>query len=129
MTLAAGAALLASGQVSLALNIAVLALVILYLLHSVALLRLPRANPELYAQVQVRIPKAWQQAAGLASVASMAGIIGVQVAQDLAVLRATSLAERVASGSLTSFELAVAWSFAGWGIYALGRRRLRPGVA
>ena len=102
---------------------------ILYLLHSVALLRLPRANPELYAQVQVRIPKAWQQAAGLTSVASMAGIIGVQMAQDLAVLRATSLAERVAAGSLTSLELAVAWSFAGWGIYALGRRRLRPGVA
>src|SRR5262249_13663863 len=49
LTLAAGVGLVLSGQVSLALNIAVFALVVLYLLHSLALLLLPRSNPALFA--------------------------------------------------------------------------------
>jgi amino acid transporter len=56
LTLAASAILLLSGQLSLALNIAVFALVILYFLHSLALLLLPRKNPGLFRSVTARIP-------------------------------------------------------------------------
>ena len=56
LTLVGAAALLLSGQVSLALNIAVFALVLLYLLHSLALLLLPRLNPPLFASVTVPHP-------------------------------------------------------------------------
>src|SRR5262245_15527395 len=56
LTLAAAVLLVASGQVSLALNIAVFALVVLYFLHSFTLLILPSRNPVLFAEVTARIP-------------------------------------------------------------------------
>ncbi len=125
LTLAAAVLLLASGQMALALNIAVLALVALYLLHSVALLLLPRRNPALWRQVRSPIPRSWQVAAAVISAASMAGLMAVQAAQDLAVLGRTSLWERVSGLSLTSLELAVGWSLVGAGLYALGQRERR----
>jgi basic amino acid/polyamine antiporter, APA family len=77
LTVTVGAALilLLSGRISLALNIAVFALVILYLLHSVALLLLPRLNPRLFAEVTVRIPLWVQRAAAIVSIVAMAGIL------------------------------------------------------
>ncbi len=125
LTLAAAVLLLASGQMALALNIAVLALVALYLLHSVALLLLPRRNPALWRQVRSPIPRSWQVAAAVISAASMAGLMAVQAAQDLGVLGRTSLWERVSGLSLTSLELAVGWSLVGAGLYALGQRERR----
>ena len=55
LTLALSALLLLTGQIALALNIAVSAMMLLYLLHSVALLALPRTNPELDAEVRVAL--------------------------------------------------------------------------
>jgi amino acid transporter len=55
--------LLISKQLSLALNIAVFALVILYCLHSVAFLILPRSNPKLYDEIGVNLPR-WLMMAG-----------------------------------------------------------------
>lgn len=75
VTVAAALALLLSGRISLALNIAVFALVILYLLHSVALLLLPRLNPRLFAEVTVRIPLWLQRAMAVISILSMAAIL------------------------------------------------------
>ena len=75
ITLAAALALLLSGRISLALNIAVFALVILYLLHSIALLLLPRLNPPLFAEVTVRIPLWLQRATAILSIAAMAAIL------------------------------------------------------
>src|SRR6266567_7574490 len=60
LTLAATVLLLISGQLLLALTIAVFALVTLYFLHSMAFLLLPRWNPELYKQIKIRMP-AWLQ--------------------------------------------------------------------
>ena len=74
-TLAVSLALVLSGQVSLALNIAVFALVALYLLHSVALLLLPRWNPALFATVDAPIPLGVQRVAGVVSILSMAGLL------------------------------------------------------
>ena len=102
--------LLISEQLSLALNIAVFALVLLYCLHSLAFLILPRSNPKLYSEISVNLPRALMIAAALLSVFSMGILIAVQVAQDLHTLMTESLRERINQHALTSLELAVLWS-------------------
>ena len=123
LTLAVSLALVLSGQVSLALNIAVFALVALYLLHSVALLLLPRWNPALFATVEAPIPLWVQRVAAVVSIASMAGLLAIQLHADAAVLRSTTLQERAATHQLTTVELAAAWGVLGLVLYAAARRR------
>ena len=107
----------------LALNIAVFALVLLYFLHSLAFLLMPRWNAELWSEVTVNIPT-WLQRAGAAlSLIAMGSLIVVQVVQDSAALRTQSFRERIASHSLTGLELAIAWSLLGAAMYAYARRR------
>jgi hypothetical protein len=122
-TLAAAAVLVWTGQVSLALNIAVFALVALYFLHSLALLLLPRSNPTLFHSVTARIPIGVQRLAAVLSMLAMAGLLLVQVAQDVRTLAKLSLAERIASRSVTTLELCLVWGIAGAVIYLLGRRQ------
>jgi amino acid transporter len=105
VTLAVALALLISGRVSVALNIAVFALVVLYFLHSLAFLLLPRLNPELFRSVTVRIPLSVQRIAAVLSMAAMAVLIA-QLARD----RATML-------------LAGFWTLIGAVLYAFGRFR------
>jgi amino acid transporter len=123
LTLAGAAFLLLSGQVSLALNIAVFALVLLYLIHSLALLMLPRLNPALYASVTVRTPLAVQRLAAVVSILAMAGLVAVQVVSDLRVLSASSLSERIAGQSLTALELTLLWTSVGAVVFFLEKRR------
>ena len=123
LTLAGAVALLLSGQVALALGIAVFALVLLYLIHSVALLLLPRLNPELFASVTVPLSLRLQRIAAVFSILAMGGLVAVQVVEDLRRLRSTSWAERLAHQSLTTLELCGLWALAGAGIYLLERRR------
>jgi APA family basic amino acid/polyamine antiporter len=125
LTLAAAVALLVSGQVSLALNIAVFALVALYLLHGIAFLLLPRRNPELYRSAVAVVPRWLQRAATWISVFSMAALLLLQVLADVEVLGRTTLRERLAAHSLTAVELFAAWTAAGALLYALARAR-RP---
>lgn len=123
LTLAASAFLLVSGQVSLALNVAVFALVILYGMHSLVFLLLGRRNPSLHGQVSIAIPGWVQQTSGVVSVAAMAGLVLVQVYQDSRTLRTTSLAHRIETHSLTSVELLIAWAAVGVGLYLYARWR------
>jgi MYXO-CTERM domain-containing protein len=123
LTLGVAVALVLSGQVSLALNIAVFALVALYLLHSVALLLLPRWNPALFATVAAPIPLWVQRVAGVVSIASMAGLLAIQIGADAAVLETTTLPERAATHRLTTIELAGAWGLLGLALYGAARRR------
>ncbi len=123
LTFAASATLLVSGQVSLALNIAVFALVVLYFLHSLALLLLPRRNPELFSSVSVRIPLGLQRLCAAVSMLSMGGLILLQVMEDLSALRRLSLADRLGQHSLTTLELCAMWAVLGAAIYIVGRRR------
>jgi len=102
ITAAAALALLLSGQISLALNIAVFALVVLYFLHSFALLVLPWANRELFQSVTVRIPLVVQRIAAVISMIAMGGIIVL--------------------ASLSTIELALIWSAVGALIYAVAHR-------
>jgi basic amino acid/polyamine antiporter, APA family len=103
ITTAAALILLLSGQVGLALNIAVFALVVLYFLHSFALLMLPRMNRELFESVTVRIPLVVQRAAAIISMLAMGAIIAL--------------------ASLSTVELALAWGVVGALIYAIAHRR------
>jgi APA family basic amino acid/polyamine antiporter len=103
ITAAAALILLLSGQVGLALNIAVFALVVLYFLHSLALLMLPRMNRELFESVTVRIPLVVQRAAAIISMLAMGAIIAL--------------------ASLSTVELALAWGLVGAVIYAVAHRR------
>src|SRR5262249_2710779 len=123
LTLAASSLLLVSGQISLALNIAVFALVLLYFIHSFALLVLPRANPRLFGSVTVPLsPMIWRSAAVI-SLLAMGGLIVLQVVQDAGTLMRLSFAQRISQHALTTLELCAMWAAVGGAIYALGRRR------
>jgi APA family basic amino acid/polyamine antiporter len=122
LTFAACALLLVSRQLSLALNVAIFALVVLYFIHSLVFLLLPRRNPQLYRSITVAIPPRLQRVAALLSLAAMGALIVVQVSQDARTLFDQSLGERIANHSLTSLELAVAWSLVGAALYAFARR-------
>lgn len=129
LTLLVTLALLLSGQVSLALNIAVFALVILYFLHSVALLALPRANPELFASVTLRMPLLVQRICAVVSLLSMGTLIVVQLVSDVDVLRRLSFRQRIETASLTTIELVVFWGAIGAVLYAIaakGQASVRP---
>jgi len=126
LTFALASLLLASGQLSMALHIAVLAMVLLYLLHSLALLALPRRDPVLFASRTVRIPVWLQRGAALLSVLAMTGLVLVIVVRDVRALRAETLQARLAGGRLTSLELLCGWSAAGLALHTVVRRRRAP---
>jgi amino acid transporter len=125
LTLAASACLLIAGQISLALNIAVFALVILYGIHSLVFLILPVRNRKLWLLIDINVPVWLQRVAALVSLAAMAGLVIVQVFEDADRLRNSGLSERLSGGSLTSVELVAAWSAIGLLLYAGARRRER----
>jgi len=125
LTLAISVLLLLSGQVSLALNIAVFALVLLYLIHSLAFLLWPRLNPALFRQVTVAIPLPLQRGAAVVSLLSMGAIVVVQLVDDVRTLRTLDFGQRVARHSLTTIELCLLWSAVGAVLYLVGRRQSR----
>ncbi|MEW6735344.1 MAG: APC family permease [Acidobacteriota bacterium] len=128
LTLMASAFLLISGQVSLALNIAVFALVLLYFLHSLTFLLLPRRNPQLYSMIKISLSLTLQKMAALLSMLAMGGIIVIQVVQDLRTLQTQSFLQRLASHSLTSVELVLAWGLVGALLYGYSCWRRDPNV-
>ena len=115
------ALLLISGQLSLALNVAVFALVVLYFIHSLVFLFLPRLNPSLAREVEINLPRPVQQAAAVVSVLSMGLMILIQLRQDAAVLTTQTLSQRINGQSLTSIELIVVWGVVGAGLYQFAR--------
>ena len=123
LTLIACLVLLISKQLSLALNVAVFALVLLYFMHSLVFLLLPRCNPQLSREITINLPVWVQRGAALLSVLSMAVLLVVQILQDLRTLRTQSFSERLEHHSLTSLELVVVWSAVGTVLYILARRR------
>jgi basic amino acid/polyamine antiporter, APA family len=129
LTLIGCAILLVSGQLALALNVAVFALVVLYFIHSLVFLFLPRLNPTLSSEIEISLPRPVQQAAAVFSLVSMAVLIVIQLRQDAEVLRTQTLMERINSGSLTSIELIVVWGLAGVLLYQLARMQRRSKVS
>lgn len=132
VALAVACALLWSGQMRLALNVAVFALVLLYFAHGVGLLLLPRTNPALFAEVRARVPRGLQVLASVASLASMGALIAIQVVQDARRILASDARERWRGLDLTCVELLALWSLVGLALYAAVHRgrpagRGRPG--
>ena len=127
LTFAVSALLLIGRQISLALNVAIFALVILYFIHSLTFLLLPRLNPSLARLISMNMAPSLQRAAALLSLISMGVLISVMVWQDFQTMLGQSLQERVAGEKLTSVELAVVWGLIGLTLYAYAqRRRKRP---
>ena len=125
LTLFCCAVLLVSGQLSLALNVAVFALVVLYFIHSLVFLLLPRLNPTLASEININLPHRMQQVAAVVSVLAMGLMIVIQLGQDVEVLRTQTLAQRVSGQSLTSIELVVVWGLVGLGLYQFARAQRR----
>ena len=123
LTFAVSALLLIAGQIPLAFNVAVFALVILYFLHSLIFLLLPRRNPSLARLISVKMAPSLQRAAALISLISMGVLMAAQVWQDFQTMLGQSLRARVESGKLTSVELAVVWGLIGLALYAYARWR------
>ena len=121
LTMLCCALLLISGQLSLALNVAVFALVVLYFIHSLIFLFLPRLNPSLANEISINLPRRVQQVAAIVSVLAMGLLIVIQVRQDVVVLSTQTLSERISKQSLTSIELIVVWGIVGAGLYQLAR--------
>jgi amino acid transporter len=121
LTLIGCAILLISGQLSLALNVAVFALVVLYFIHSLVFLFLPWLNPSLASEIKVNLPRRVQQVAAVVSVLAMGLMILIQLRQDAAVLSTQTLNQRINSKSLTSIELILMWGVVGAGLYQLAR--------
>src|SRR5215470_5196775 len=121
LTLIGCAILLVSGQLSLALNVAVFALVVLYFIHSLVFLLLPRLNPDLAQEVEINLPLGARQVAAVVSVVSMGLLILIQLRQDAVVLSTQTLSQRIENKSLTSIELLVMWGIVGAGLYQLAR--------
>ena len=87
--------------------------------------RLPRANPELDAQVTARIPRWVRTASGWLCVLSMGTLVVVQLVNDVEQIDATKLTERLDTGKLTALELLSAWALLGVAVPALRRRVTR----
>ena len=122
LNLAACLLLVISNQLSLALNIAVFALVLLYFLHSLTFLLLPRRNPKLNDEISINMPVWLQRSGALLSVISMGVLIIVQVVNDARTLMTQSLSQRIYERALTSLELAVVWSAVGFLLYMAATR-------
>ena len=121
LTLICCALLLISGQLSLALNVAVFALVVLYFIHSLVFLFLPRLNPSLASEIETNLPRRVQQVAAIVSVLAMGLLILIQLRQDVTVLSTQTLSQRIQNNSLTSIELIFVWGIVGAGLYQLAR--------
>ena len=129
LTLICCAILLISGQLALALNVAVFALVVLYFIHSLVFLFLPWLNPSLASEIEIGLPRRVQQAAAIVSLVSMGVLIVIQLRQDAVVLSTQTLVERINSDALTSIELILVWGIVGAGLYQLARMQRRREVS
>lgn len=121
LTVVACAILLISGQLSLALNVAVFAIIVLYFIHSLIFLLLPRLNPALASEIKISLSQRVQRAAAIVSLLTMGPMILIQLLQDAVVLSTQTLSERISGQSLTSTELIVVWGVVGVGLYQLAR--------
>ena len=129
LTLICCAILLISGQLALALNVAVFALVVLYFIHSLVFLLLPRLNPSLASEIRISLSHRMQQAAAIVSLLSMGLMIVIQLRLDASVLATQTLGQRISGQSLTSIELIVVWGVVGAGLYQLARMQRGSGAA
>ena len=129
LTLICCALLLISGQLALALNVAVFALIVLYFIHSLIFLLLPRLNPVLASETTINLPRRVQQVAAVVSLVAMGLMIVIQLRLDVDVLTTQTLSQRINDKSLTSIELILVWGIVGAMLYQLARMQRRSQVS
>jgi amino acid transporter len=117
VSLVISTALLWSGQVAFALNIAVLALLCVYLLHSIAFLCLGRRNPEVASQVALGVSPALQRASAWFAALCMGALVTTMVVKDVGTVGGTNLSDRISKGELTAIELFVPWTVLGLALF------------
>ena len=119
------ALLLLSGRLDLALGIAIASLMLLYALHSLALVLLPSRNPEIYAETETRVPRWLQLAAAWISILALVSLVGLRFKDDLAIILDSTWIARVTSLKFTSLELLIGWGLIGLALFqwTTGRRR------
>ena len=128
LTLLCCALLLVSGQLSLALNVAVFALVVLYFIHSLVFLFLPRLNSQLANEIETNLPLRVRQVAAIVSAVSMGVMILIQLRQDVTALQTLTISQRINEHALTSIELLLVWGVVGLGLYHLARMQRQNSV-
>jgi hypothetical protein len=96
---------------------------VLYFLHSLVFLFLPRLNPKLANEIKVAISPSLLRVAAVVSLISMGALIVIQLLRDVDTLRSSSLNQRITEHSLTSIELIVTWAVVGAALYGLARWR------
>jgi amino acid transporter len=99
------------------LDIAIVAIFVVYGLHSASLIALPFIRPELYKQARVKLHPALLVILGLLSLASMIYLTVVTLARDIA--QHTSLPP--GQGGLTIWQLLLVWVAVGTVFYAVAR--------
>ncbi len=110
-------ALLWTKQFGYVLNIALVAMFLLYGLHSASLIALPFIRPALYAKAQVRIRPAWLVLLGSISFASMMYLAVVTIGRDIAQRESLPPAER----GFTIWQLLLLWTVIGTVLYLIAR--------
>ncbi len=106
-------ALLWTKQLSYVLNISLVAIFLLYALHSAAMAALPFVRPKLYATALVRLRPVWLVVFGLISVVSMGYLTFVVIARDIS--------ERRQDGGVTIWQLLLLWTAVGTVLYLIAR--------
>ena len=99
---------------------------LLYALHSVALLLLPRLNPALYGQVTTGIPRGLQRVCAWASILALGALVALSLGGDVRRMQEASFASRLRELDLTSLELLVVWAVLGAVLFRWSRRPQSP---
>ncbi len=102
------------------LGVAVFALMSVYLVHSIAMLAMPKRAPQLVEEIETKIPGA--RAAALVAAIAFGALIATMIYRDVSAIASRSLGERWAEYDFTGTELMVLWSMLGGALYALARR-------
>ncbi len=106
-------ALLWTKQLSYVLNISLVAIFLLYALHSASMAALPFVRPKLYDTALVRLRPVWLVVCGAVSVLAMGYLTFMVIARDIN--------ERRRAGGAAIWQLLLLWGAVGTALYLLAR--------
>jgi hypothetical protein len=98
---------------SYVLNISLVAIFLLYALHSASMAALPFVRPKLYGTALVRLRPVWLVVFGAVSVLAMGYLTFMVIARDIS--------ERRQAGGVAIWQLLLLWSAVGTALYLLAR--------
>ena len=98
---------------SYVLNISLVAIFLLYALHSAAMAALPFVRPKLYDTALVRLRPVWLVVFGAVSVLAMGYLTFMVIARDIS--------ERRQAGGVAIWQLLLLWTAVGTALYLLAR--------